>query len=94
MSISRRRRRAQGRESQKHFAIFSDILMGFYEFLESKPKPSGESIRSEFIRRESQWKRYCTAHRLTNEASMLFNKEVSQSWKERYTANPKNTTGN
>lgn len=84
MSITRRIKRAQERDSQKHFSVFGDILMGFYEFLEKKPKPTDEEVRTEFIEREERWKRYCKTHKLTEEASLLFNKEVAISWKERY----------
>ncbi|NDV63923.1 hypothetical protein [Bacteroides sp. 224] len=84
MSIARRNRRAQARESQKHFNVLAELLMGFYEFLEQEEKPSNEQVRTEFKIREKHWKGYCKAHQLTEEASLLFNKEVGQSWKNRY----------
>lgn len=85
MSIKRRTNRAREREAQKHFNVFGDILMGFYEFLEKRPKPSDQEVREEFIARESRWKRYCDIHKLSTEASLMFNKEVSVSWQKRYT---------
>ena len=94
MSISRRIRRAQERDAQKHFSVFGNILMGFYEFLEQTPKPSDEEVRQEFITREERWKRYCKSHKLSEEASLLFNKEVSISWEKRYTQQPKDQITN
>ena len=58
--------------------------MGFYEFLDQKPKPSNEEVRQEFINRENRWKKYCETHKLRKEASLLFNLEVSQTWEKRY----------
>ena len=84
MSITRRIKREQERISQEHFSVFGTILMGFYEFLEKTPKPTDEEVRNEFIQREQGWKRYCAIHKLTEEASLLFNKEVSISWEKRY----------
>ena len=94
MSITRRIKRAQGRDSIKHFNVFGSILMGFYEFLEKTPKPSDEEVRNEFIKREQRWKQYCKTHKLTEEASLLFNKEVSISWEKRYKKQPTESTTN
>lgn len=58
--------------------------MGFYEFLEQPTKPSDEEVRNEFIKREQAWKRHCTQRGLTEEAKLMFNSEVSQSWEARY----------
>jgi hypothetical protein len=80
MSEARRNKR----KSQKHFKILGELLMGFYEFLENKEKPSDEEVRLEFIAREKRWKRYCSDNQLTQKTSLLFNKEVSRSWKDRY----------
>lgn len=84
MSKTRRIKRAQQRDAQKHFSVFGNILMGFYEFLEQTPKPTDEEVRQEFINREARWKRYYKSNHLTEEASLLFNKEVSISWEKRY----------
>ena len=84
MGIARRNRRAQAREAQKNFNVLAELLMGFYEFLEQEEKPSDEQVRTEFITREERWKSYCKTHQLTEEASLLFNKEVGQSWENRY----------
>jgi hypothetical protein len=85
MSQRRRLRREQERLSQKHFSVFGDILMGFYEFLESTPKPSDEAVRQEFIDRQNAWTKYCATHQLTETAKLMFNQEVGQSWRTRYT---------
>lgn len=88
MSIQRRLRRAQARRAQAHYDVLFDLLMGFYEFLESTPKPSDDEVRTRFISDEQRWKDYCSKKQLSNEASLLFNKEVSQSWEKRYKEQP------
>ena len=85
MSIARRNRRIQDRQAQVHLSVLAEELMGCYKFLENKDKPSDEQIRAEFMARENRWKRYCSKNKLTEEASLLFNKEVAQSWEKRYT---------
>lgn len=85
MSIARRKRRDQSRQTQVHLHVLGEILMGFYAFLEDKNQPSDEQVRAEFQIRENRWKRYCSTNKLTEEASLLFNQEVAQSWKKRYT---------
>lgn len=80
MSIARRKRR----ESERRFAYFGELLMGFYEFLERTPKPSDEEVRTTFIKTRSKWVKYCVAHQLSKEASDLFTKEVASAWKTRY----------
>lgn len=88
MSKTRRIKRAQQRAAQKHFDVFGNILMRYYEFLEKTPKPTDDEVRDEFIKREQRWKQYCKSNHLTEEASLLFNKEVSQSWEKRYKEQP------
>lgn len=92
MSIARRIRRAQVREAEANFKVLTDLLMDFYEFLESQPKPSDEEVRQRFINDEQRWKQYCTKKQLSKEASLLFNKEVSQSWEKRYKEQPSEST--
>lgn len=88
MSIQRRLRRAQTRQAQANFDVLMELLMGFYEFLESTPKPTDEEVRMRFIKDEQRWKDYCSKKQLSKEASLLFNKEVSQSWEKRYKEQP------
>lgn len=76
--------RQQRRQARKHFSVLAELLAGFYEFLEQKEKPSDEQVRAEFSARDNSWKRYCSKHQLTQETSLLFNKEVGESWKSRY----------
>lgn len=80
MSRARRIRR----QSEKHFNVLADLLMGFYAFLESSPKPSDEQVREEFKQRDAKWRRYCTKHHLNDDAASMFNREVAVSWKTRY----------
>lgn len=88
MSIARKFRRAQLRKADVHFNVLANLLMGFYEFLESSPKPSDEEVRTRFINDEQRWKNYCSKKQLSNEASLMFNIEVSQSWEKRYKEQP------
>ena len=87
MSIARRRRRA----AEKHFDVLSELVMGFYGFLEKKPKPTDEEVRAEFITRSKKWKNYCKIQRLNRVASDLFTKEVATSWRNRYAKAPSST---
>lgn len=88
MSTTRRLRRAQLRKAEAHFTVLTDLLMEFYGFLESTPKPSDEEVRTRFINDEQRWKTYCSKKQLSKEASLMFNKEVSQSWEKRYKEQP------
>lgn len=84
MSATRRIKRQRQRAITKHLSVLGEMLGKFYTFLESKPQPSDEKVRSEFIRYENDWKQYCRHNQLTRQASLLFNQEVAQSWKDRY----------
>lgn len=84
MSKARRIRRKESRLAEKHMSFLAEILSGFYEFLEQKAKPSDKQVRGEFLTREKSWRAYCKNNQLTENASLLFNKEVAQSWKIRY----------
>lgn len=84
MKISRRERRAQARQYEKHFNTLTRLLMNFYEFLEQQPKPSDEEVRATFLEYNKRWKDYCTKMQLNHYASSLFTKEVSEAWKHRY----------
>ena len=81
MSIARRTKR----QGEKHLLPLGELLMGFYEFLENPQKPTDQQVRAVFIAMEAKWKRYCSKNQLTDKASLLFNNQVAQSWKERYT---------
>ena len=84
MSKARRIRRQQERAVAQHVSVLGELLGRFYTFLEKKPKPSDDEVRSEFIRQEQKWKLYCLNNHLNPRASLLFNQEVAQSWKSRY----------
>ena len=92
-SLSRRRRRLQQRESERHLKKLGDFLGEFYTFLEKKDKPSDQAVRDKFITLERRWKGYCNANELNDKASSLFNREVALSWRNRYAVqkdNPEN----
>ena len=59
MSKARRIRRQQERAVAQHVSVLGELLGRFYTFLEKKPKPSDDEVRSEFIRQEQKWKWYC-----------------------------------
>lgn len=82
--MNRRERRLIARRARIHFERLSDLLMNFYAFLESTPQPSNEEVRERFQKDEKAWRVYCSSHQLTEEASDMFTKEVSQSWEKRY----------
>ncbi len=85
MSKARRIKRQQERTVAKHLGVLGEVLGRFYTFLEKKPKPTDDEVRSEFIRSEQSWKQHCVKNHLNTRASLLFNQEVAQSWKNRYT---------
>lgn len=85
MSKARRIKRQQERTVAKHLGVLGELLGRFYTFLEKNPKPTDDEVRSEFIRSEQSWKLYCVKNHLNPRASLLFNQEVAQSWKNRYT---------
>lgn len=71
--------------AKKHKNKLKSILSGFFCFLERKPKPSDEEVRSEFQRREIEWKAYCIQNNLDIRTSMMFNAKVSYEWELRRT---------
>ena len=90
-SLARRMRRANKKSSERHLAVLGDFLGKFYTLLERTPKPSDDEVREAFVTYERRWKGYCKANKLTDEASSMFNREVSLSWQNRYAA-PTNPT--
>ena len=84
MSIYRRNRRMNQKQVTKHLAKLSDLLGEFYTFLEQSPKPTDEEVRAKFVKLESRWKGYCKANELSDQASLMFNREVSEAWHNRY----------
>lgn len=84
MSKARRIKRQQERDFAKHMDYLGELLGRFYTFLERKPKPSDNEVRSEFIVYDKKWKSYCLHNQLNPRASLLFNQEVALSWKNRY----------
>lgn len=86
MSLSRRQRRFQQRETERHIKKLGDFLGEFYTFLEQKNKPADSEVREKFITLERRWKGYCRANQLNDNASSMFNREVSLSWRNRYAA--------
>ena len=84
MSQGRRKRRELERANEKIFNVFGKLLSEFYAFLEQKNKPTDQEVRTEFVKRDKEWKHYCAKNHLTHKASLLFNQEVAASWKKKY----------
>lgn len=70
-------------ENKKQLKVLKRHLRDFYNLLASKPKPSNEVIRDEFLRHEAEWRIYCTEHGLTAHLAELFNANVSVEWERR-----------
>lgn len=72
------------KEGKKHKKVLNRHLKEFYQFLDSKPKPSNEKVRVEFIRHESEWRLHCVTHGLGTRIADLFNADVSLAWEQKY----------
>lgn len=70
--------------AKKHTKKLNTILSQFFAFLDKTPKPSGEEVRSEFQRREFEWKLYCLTNALSVQTSLMFNAKVSYEWERKY----------
>ncbi len=66
--------------AKRHGRKLKSDLSAFFDFLSKKPKPSDEEIRSEFKKRELDWKAYCVQNKLGIRASLMFNAKVSYEW--------------
>lgn len=73
------------KESKKHKRVLDNHLKEFFRLLDSKPKPSDEKVRAEFIRHEAEWRAYCVQHRLGARLAELFNANVALEWERKYT---------
>lgn len=60
-------------------------LKDFFQLLDSKPKPTNERVRAEFIRHEAEWRLYSVTHGLGARIADLFNANVSLEWERKYT---------
>lgn len=84
MSKARNLRRKRERSAEKHLNVLGELLGQFYTFLEQKDKPSDDLVRAVFLEKEKAWKHYCKTNGLPESAHLLFNNEVAQAWKNRY----------
>lgn len=73
------------KEGKKHKKVLDKHLKEFFQLLDSKPQPSNEKVRAEFIRHESEWRVYCVTHGLGTRIADLFNANVSLAWEQKYT---------
>lgn len=83
MSTTRRIKRTQKRQSDKHMAVFSSLVEQFYLFMEQNPQPSNEAVRKNFKDLNHRWKAYCYKNELTKEARILFEQEISIVWERK-----------
>lgn len=77
------------KEARKHQKVLNTHLSEFFKLLDSKPKPSDEKVRAEFVRHEAEWRLYCTQNRLNAHVAELFNANVSLEWERKYTRQAK-----
>ncbi len=70
--------------SKKHEKKLKAILASFFAFLDKKPKPSDEEVRTEFKKSEMDWKAYCVQNKLDIRTSLMFNAKVSYEWERKY----------
>lgn len=80
--------RISQKEAKKHKKALNKHLSEFFKLLDSKPQPSNEKVRAEFVRHEAEWRMYCTQHRLDARVAELFNANVSLEWERKYTRQP------
>lgn len=73
------------KDGKKHKRVLDKHLKEFFRLLDSKPKPSNEKVRAEFIRHESEWRLYSVTHGLGTRIADLFNANVSLAWEQKYT---------
>lgn len=71
--------------AKKHKKVLDRHLREFFNLLDSKPKPSDEKVRAEFVRHEAEWRFYCTQNRLHARVAELFNANVALEWERKYT---------
>lgn len=57
-----------------------DLLTEFCNFLDQQPKPSDDDVRTKFIELQNRWRKYCAVRKLTDKATLMFNKEVATEW--------------
>jgi hypothetical protein len=57
-----------------------DLLSEFCHFLDKQPKPSDNEVRLKFIELQNRWRKYCAVRKLTDKATLMFNKEVAIEW--------------
>lgn len=72
-------------EVKKHKKVLNKHLREFFRLLDSRPKPTNEMVRAEFIRHEAAWRLYCATHCLGTRIADLFNANVSLEWERKYT---------
>lgn len=73
------------KEGKKHKKVLDKHLKDFFQLLDSKPKPTNEKVRAEFIRHEAEWRLYSVMHGLGTRIADLFNANVSLEWERKYT---------
>lgn len=70
--------------AKRHDRKLKSLLFTFFDFLNKKPKPSDEEVRSEFLKREMAWKTYCILNHLDIRTSLMFNAKVSYEWESKF----------
>lgn len=76
--------RVVDRKTAKSILKIEYYSLPVFAFLDKTPKPSDEEVRSEFQRREFEWKLYCLTNALSVQTSLMFNAKVSYEWERKY----------
>lgn len=84
MDSAKRNLAVNASNSKQHKKKLKAASSAFFAFLDKKPKPTDEAVRSEFIRRELEWKAYCVRQHLDIRTSMMFNAKVAYEWERKY----------
>ena len=57
-----------------------ELLTEFCDFLDKRPKPPDDEVRLKFLSLQNRWRKYCAVRKLTDKATLMFNKEVAIKW--------------
>lgn len=76
----------------KYLTYLLTLYTTFIDFLERDPQPSNEDVRGLFVALDYKWRAYCADNKLSQQASLLFNREVAVEWNRRMQPNQLSTT--
>ena len=80
------------KSAKRHAHKLKSIVRSFCALLDSTPKPDRETIRTEFIKAEKEWKMYCIKNSLGTLVSEYFNMKIAYEWETNYIQERPDTT--